>query len=252
MRKPVLFIATALVAVLSAHAAEPTEGEKLFALKVKPLFAEKCHACHGEKPDKLKGEFDMRTRESMLKGGETFENKVLIPGKGEESFLYITTTRKEEDFEMPPKEADQLSEEQQWWIRDWINAGAPWPDDERVAAIQEKYAEGEKVATSKALGEEWQNRRYESEKLWAYRPLTVVEVPDGQHPVDFFVNRKLEALGLEPARAAGARELGRRLSFGLTGLPPEPARLAAFESDFKTAPAKAVDDYASELRSSLA
>ncbi|MDP4937892.1 MAG: hypothetical protein NWR21_01135 [Verrucomicrobiales bacterium] len=124
---------------------EVSAGEKLFALKVKPLFAEKCLACHGDEPEKIKGDFDMRSREAILKGGETFGKEVLMPGKGESSFLYLTTTRTEEDYEMPPKEADQLTEEQQWWIRDWINAGAPWLGDERVAQIQEMHAEGEQV-----------------------------------------------------------------------------------------------------------
>ena len=32
-----------------------TDGEKLFALHVKPLFAEKCNACHGDEPEKIKG-----------------------------------------------------------------------------------------------------------------------------------------------------------------------------------------------------
>ena len=36
--------------------------------------------------------------------------------------LYVTTTRREEGYEMPPKEADQLSEQEQWRIRDWIDA----------------------------------------------------------------------------------------------------------------------------------
>ena len=156
---------TAFFLVTSALAEEVSVGEKLFALKVKPLLAQKCAACHGDDPKKLKGDLDMRTRESMLRGGETYEDEVLIPGKGGKSFLYILATRVEEDMEMPPKEADKLTKEQTWWIRDWINEGAPWPNDERVAWIQKKYAEGEQVVTSKALSEDWQKRRYETKKL---------------------------------------------------------------------------------------
>ena len=154
----------------SAFSEEPTEGEKLFSLHIKPLFAEKCMACHGDEPEKIKSDFDMRTSESMLRGGEIFEDEVLIPGHGEKSYLYILSTRVEEDLEMPPKETDQLTDEETGWIREWIDYGAPWPSDQRIAEIQEKYAEGEKVVTSKALSEDWQNRRYETEKLWAYRP----------------------------------------------------------------------------------
>ena len=136
-----------------------TNGEKLFALKLKPLFAQKCLACHGDEPEKIKSKFDMRSRESMIRGGEIFENEVLIPSQGNQSFLYFLTTRKEKDMEMPPKEADKLSEEETWWVRDWIDAGAPWPSEEKIVRIQEEYGEGEQVVTSKALSEDWQNRR---------------------------------------------------------------------------------------------
>ena len=67
----------------------------------------------------------MRSRESMLLGGEIFEDEVLIPGQGEKSYLYILSTRVEEDLEMPPKETDQLTDEETGWIRDWIDYGAP-------------------------------------------------------------------------------------------------------------------------------
>jgi mono/diheme cytochrome c family protein len=227
-----VLLSSLLVSLAAFAGAAPTDGEKLFALKVKPLFAEKCMACHGDEPEKLKGEFDMRTREALLKGGETFGDEVLIPGKGTQSYLYITTTRTEEDYEMPPKEADKLTEEQTWWIRDWIDAGAPWLDDEQVASIQSEYAEGEKVAVSKALSDDWQHRRYQPEKLWAYRKLQVTIAPESAHPVDAFIGTKLAAAGLEAAPPATAREMVRRMRFGLTGLPPSPDEVARFESAY--------------------
>ena len=39
--------------------AEASKGERLFALVVKPLFAEKCMACHGADPDAIEGGLDM-------------------------------------------------------------------------------------------------------------------------------------------------------------------------------------------------
>lgn len=209
-----------------------TSGEKLFALKLKPLFTQKCLACHGDEPEKIKSKFDMRSRESMIRGGEIFENEVLIPSQGDQSFLYILATRKEKDLEMPPKEADKLSEEETWWIRDWIDAGAPWPSEEKIARIQEEYGEGEQVVTSKALSEDWQKRRYPSEMLWAYRPLKVEKVPEGEHPVDWFVNRRLKDAALKPGIEAQPGELYRRLSFGLTGLPPDSKRSAKFVREY--------------------
>lgn len=247
---PIHFLLSILSLSAAAFAAgEPGEGEKLFALKVQPLFAEKCNACHGDDPGKIKGDFDMRSRESILEGGEYFGKDVLHPGKGEESFLYLTTTRSEEDYEMPPKEADALTEQQQWWIRDWIDAGAPWLDDATVAAIQEKHAEGVRVATSKALSDDWQNRRYKPEDLWAYQPLVRPEVPGGdaggKRVIDAFLERDLADRGLEPAPEAEPRLLVRRATFDLLGLPPTPEEiddfLAAWEKDADAAWSALVD-----------
>ena len=227
--------------------AEPSSGEKLFALKVKSLFAEKCIACHGDDPDEIAGGFDMRSRESILKGGESFEGAVLIPGKGKQSFLYIATTRSEEGYEMPPKEAERLTQEQQWWIRDWINKGAPWLDETRVAEIQNRYAEGVTVETSGGLSDDWTNRRYKPEHLWAYQPLNIEEVPKSAHPVDWLIDRQLKDAGLDAAPVADFRELARRLSFGLTGLPPFPIDASRFEAAAKKDVRAAVLGYAEKL-----
>ena len=121
-------------------------------MKLKPLFTQKCLACHGDDPNDIAAAFDMRTRASLLRGGESFGDAVVLHGQGSDSYLYRVTTREEEGYEMPPKESERLSEEQTWWIRDWIDDGAPWPDDDRIAAIIEEYAEGERVVTSGGWG----------------------------------------------------------------------------------------------------
>ena len=233
----------------AAAAAEPTEGEKLFALKVKPLFSEKCLNCHGAEK-KIKADFDMRSRESMLRGGESFETKNLLPGLGERSMVYQVTTRTIEDYEMPPKQADKLTEEQTWWIRDWINAGAPWPDEERVDEIQKEFATGVIVATSGGLSDDWTNRRYQPEHLWAYQPLKKTKVPSEANPIDWFIDQQLKEAGLPAAPIANPRELARRLSFGLTGLPPYPKDAHELESAWRKDASSAVLDYAKRLMSS--
>ena len=64
MKSPFEVIARLAIGLLSSPlSGEVTHGEKLFALKVKPLFAQKCMACHGDDPKKIKGDLDMRTRE---------------------------------------------------------------------------------------------------------------------------------------------------------------------------------------------
>ncbi|MDA7640449.1 PSD1 and planctomycete cytochrome C domain-containing protein [Opitutaceae bacterium] len=209
-----------------------TEGEKLFALKVKPLLEQKCFSCHGGK-DKIKGDLILTNREDLLLGGET-SDEVLIPGNGNDSLMYISTTRTLEDYEMPPKEADKLTEEQSWLIRDWIDAGAPWPSDENQMIIAEKYAEGVRVQTSGGQDNDWTNRRYEEKNLWAYQAISDPEIPGNSnriHPIDAFVNRKLDEIGLEPASLADRRTLIRRATFDLLGLPPTPQEVRAFVED---------------------
>ena len=227
---PILMVL--LVAVGLQAADDYTEGEKLFALKVKPLLKQKCFACHGGE-DKIKGDLILTNLEDMLLGGES-SDEVLVPGEAVKSLLYLSTTWELEDYEMPPKEADKLTEEQTWHIRDWINAGAPWPSEEDQAIISEKYAEGVIVQTSGGLDDDLTYRRYDQENLWAYQPIVDPEVPAKSrktHPVDAFINKKLYVIGLEAGKQADRRTLIRRATFDLIGLPPTPEEVAAFLND---------------------
>ena len=239
---------------ISLHAQEDSysEGEKLFALKVKPLLKQKCFACHGGE-DKIKGDLILTNREDMLLGGESSDD-VLIPGDGNGSLMYRATTWKVEDYEMPPKEADKLTEEQTWLIRDWIDAGAPWPSEEDQAIIQEKYAEGVIVQTSGGLDDDWTYRRYKEEDLWAYQPVAAPAPPTKSkrvHPVDAFINKKLYDVGLQAGKLADRRTLIRRATFDLIGLPPTPEEVDAFLKDRSSdekAFAKLVDRLLEDLR----
>ncbi len=218
----------------SFAAQEASEGEKLFALEVMPLLADKCFSCHGDDPEEIEGGLDMTHLEGLLKGGDSFDD-VLIPGDAAFSFMMEAVRWEDPDFEMPPKENDRLTEEQIWSLRDWINAGAPWPSDERVAAIRDQYAEGVIVHTSGALSEEWANRRYKEEDLWAYQPLEKPVVPEtsanASNPIDAFINYELEKNAIPPAPLADRRTLIRRATFDLIGLPPAPEEIDAFLKD---------------------
>jgi hypothetical protein len=226
-------ILLSIAAVLPARA-QNTDAEILFVRRIVPLFHEKCLACHGNDEAKIKGGLDMRTLASTLKGGDS-EKPGFIVGKPEESPLYLAVTRKHDDWEpMPPKEADKLYAEQMAWIKDWIAGGAPWPDEVRQTQIakanEAKWSaeDGIMVKTTGALSPEWANRKYKPEGLWAYQP---VAKKNGEKALDDFITAKMPA-GLKPAPAADARTLIRRASFDLTGLPPTPEEVTAFESSY--------------------
>ncbi|MFT5467234.1 MAG: mono/diheme cytochrome c family protein [Verrucomicrobiales bacterium] len=247
-----LLIFLLMTALPAAAEESPSDGETLFALKIWPLLSGKCLACHGNEPEKIKGGLDLRTLDSTLAGGETFGREVLIPGKGEASFLYITVTRNEADFEMPPKLADQLSEDERESIRSWIDAGAPWPDTDRIGWIVENFGEGTRIATSGGLSEDWTNRRYKSEDVWAYQPVRQPAIPDSWSlsPIDYFIDPKIEESGVKPAPRADARTLIRRATFDLLGLPPKPEDVDRFVAADAEDPEKAWAKLIDELLSS--
>ena len=259
-------------------AAQPADPELIFARRVLPLFEDKCLACHGRDEAKIKGGLDLRTSAEMMIGGDSGKPAV-VPGKPDESPLYLAITRQHEAWEaMPPKENDALTAEQVVYVRDWIAGGAPWPGAPRLAELLKQpdpwaATDGIAVATSGGLSEDWTNRKYKPENLWAFQPLRKPAVPalrkdnetrregdkepktspplpvslsDGlrTNPVDAFLNAKLAEAKLTPAPLADRRTLLRRATYDLTGLPPTPEEMNAFladKADDATAFAKVVD-----------
>ena len=257
----------ALLAALHLNASA-SESEALFVRRVLPLLQDKCLACHGNDEAKIKGGLDLRTVAETLAGGDSGK-PALVAGQPEQSPLYLAVTRAHDDWEaMPPKEADRLLPEQIGWVKTWITAGAPWPNaakQKQIAATNhEKWSaeDGIVMKTSGGLSADWTNRRYKPEGMWAYQPVKKPAVPgapvapegekerkrDGEkkttavspfpplplapssaNPIDAFLTAKLPA-GLTPAPAADARTFIRRATFDLTGLPPTPEEVAAFES----------------------
>lgn len=109
----------------SAQDALPAAGsEAHFERVVRPLLESSCTHCHGgDKPD---GGLDLTTLEAALKGGDS--GTALVPGKPEDSPLYTTTVLPpDHDDIMPPEKEPPLTRAQTGQLREWIAAGAPWP-----------------------------------------------------------------------------------------------------------------------------
>ncbi len=69
---------------------------------------------------------------------------------------------------------------------------------------------------------------------WSWQPIqtpSIPEVPGNRHPIDAFVSANLQTHGLTLAPEADRRTLLRRLSFGLTGLPPSTGEVQNFLGD---------------------
>ena len=226
------------------HAGPPdrADGELLFATEVLPLLRSKCFACHDGNSKELKGEFDLTSRVGMLRGGES-GTPALAPGDPEASPLFQAVSW--DGLEMPPKENDRLTPSQVDLLKRWITWGAPWPSARRIDELRNRPGpptqgddSGVPVSTSGGLSDTWTKRRYQPEDIWALRPLgrprpPRASSPSGRttHPVDAFVQRRIEEAGLQAAGRAIPRHLVRRAALDLTGLPPTSQQLEEFIAD---------------------
>ena len=177
-----------------------------FVRDVRPIFEAHCIKCHG--PEKQKSSYRLDVKAIALNGGDSGTPNI-VPGLGATSPLVKFIAGEVEDMRMPPK-GEALAPAEIATLKAWIDSGAAWPDS-ASAAVADPL--------------DW----------WSLKPLAAVTPPPGvENPVDAFVRAKLTAQGLNPAPAAGARTLIRRLYFDLTGLPPTPEQTEAFVAD--TAP----------------
>src|SRR5262249_53307047 len=111
-----------LQAASSAVAGQPTQdGLDFFEREIRPLLAERCFKCHGEK--KAKAGLRLDSRASILRGGDT--GPAAIQGRPEQS-LIIQAIRHENGLEMPPGE--QLKSADIDRVVRWIRSGMYWPE----------------------------------------------------------------------------------------------------------------------------
>lgn len=195
--------------VAADHAAKMATSQQLFTRTVRPWLEKNCLECHGGA--KVKSDFNLSTRESLLKGGE--KGVAVLPGRGENSALVKYIRHVEKPY-MPPKKpaapADIVSA-----VTRWIDLGAAY--DKPLGTV---------VAAKKLLTVTEKDKDY-----WAYRPLQRVTPPVVKDkawvrtPLDRFLLAKMEACGVRPTREAGRRTLVRRLYFDLIGLPPTPEEI---------------------------
>jgi hypothetical protein len=176
-----------LFLLLLPHAVE-------FNRDVRPILSEYCSTCHG--PDTAKRKAGLRL--DTAEGGKT----VLVPGKPDESELYLRLTAHDRKKQMPPASLGKT------------------PTAAQIALIKRWIEEGAKYQPHWSL-------------IAPVRP-TVPAVKDaawGRNAIDRFLLARIESEGLKPAKEADRRVLLRRLSFDLLGLPPTPEDTDAFVND---------------------
>ncbi|MFM8497580.1 MAG: PSD1 and planctomycete cytochrome C domain-containing protein [Planctomycetia bacterium] len=200
-------MALAAAAAYGMPVATPAADRSIdFARDVLPIFREHCFRCHG--PEKQKSGYRLDVWQIALTGGDGYAPNI-VPGNADASPL-VAFIDGSGDLSMPPA-GPRLSARDVAVVREWIEHGAPWPD-EHAGAVADPA--------------DW----------WAFRRLVRPPLPQvvghaDVHPIDAFLTVKRDAAGLPAAPAADRRTLSRRLSFDLTGLPPTPDEVAGFVAD---------------------
>ena len=214
-----LTTALLLVAALSGRAAELSADQlEFFEAKVRPVLAEHCYNCHSAARGKSKGGLQLDTRESLLRGGAS--GPAIVAGDPAKGLLLEAVRYRNEDLRMPPAdEGGRLPDEAIAALEDWVRMGAPDPRDGTPPA-----------ATDQEIA-----RRH-----WAFQPVRTPEIPPGggagESPVDAFVRAGQAARKLTFAAEADARTLVRRVTYGLTGLPPTAEDTEAFVREYARDP----------------
>ncbi len=207
----VFAIAPGLVRAQAGETASASpEAIEFFETKVRPVLADKCQGCHGERTQW--SSFRLDSREALLEGGDN--GPAVVVGDATESPLLARVISTDGDQMPPPGEGARLTEAEIEALTTWINSGVAWP------------ASPARTDDGKAARDHW-----------AFQPIKNPPVPDVERnewargAIDRFILYRLEEEGLGPAPRADRRTLIRRATYDLTGLPPTPEEVDAFVAD---------------------
>lgn len=188
----------------------PASAAPDYATDVRPIFERSCFECHG--PKRQRSSYRLDRREIAIKGGDSGEPAIL-PHDGKNSRLIRLVSGGDHDLRMPPEESGKppLSAEEVATLSAWIDAGPSW-------------------------GEQSEEKPEPLETHWSLKPLIKPPFPPGSsdplaNPIDAFVRGKLTEKNLTPSPGADRRDLIRRVSYDLIGLPPTPEEAEKFLND---------------------
>ncbi len=200
--------------------ADPTPQQlDHFEKHVRPVLVEHCYSCHSAAAKKVKGGLRVDGRQLLLAGGDT--GPAIVPGDAAKSRLIEAVRYANTDLQMPPK--GKLPDDAIRAIEQWVKDGAAWPAETAKAAKADAFD----LAKRKADHWAWQPpvraeliiEKFKIQNLKSYAA------------VDALLRDALAKKGLTAAPPADKLTLLRRVTFALSGLPPTPAEIAAFQKD---------------------
>ncbi len=188
------------VLILLVIACSLSAEDLRFNRDIRPILSENCYFCHGQDPKHRESGLRLDVRADATKENDGVF--AIVPGHPEKSEMLQRLLTHNPDEQMPPPESNRkVTPVQIELIRRWIAQGAPY------------------------------------EKHWSFVPPEKAPAPKvgdlrwARQPFDRFVLAKLEAENLNPSGAAKPATWLRRAAFDLTGLPPTPIEIVAFEAE---------------------
>jgi len=170
-----------------------------FIKDIRPILESSCIKCHGR--GRTKGDFQLDTRETLLKGGAT--SPAVVPGKSEDSYLIELVSGLDPDNVMP-KKGKKLTSAEVGLLRAWIDQGLAWEEG---------------VSFAKSAPRNFTPRRPQL-------PANGVANPIDRILKSYFETNKVITLKPVPARL-----FARRVYLDLIGLLPSPEELERFVAD---------------------
>jgi mono/diheme cytochrome c family protein len=181
--------------LIAIPALAQTPAAEYFEKNVRPVFVKNCYGCHG--PNRQSVGINFATGAGLDKTTRLLD-----------AISYTA------DVKMPP--TGKLSDEDILTVKKWVESGVAWPRETAAPAP----LTGKQITPA--------DRQY-----WAFQPIKDPMRPafPAKSPIDRFILAKLADKHIQPARRATALTLLRRVTYDLTGLPPTPAEIDAFEAD---------------------
>lgn len=186
---------------------------EFFEKKIRPVLVQHCYECHSASSKDVGGKLRLDFRDGLLKGGES--GAAVQPGDADSSLLMLALNY--DGLEMPP--SGRLPDRQINDFRKWIQSGLPDPRKRPDGDEPENVEEPER------------------QSLWSIQPLDDVPVPQAasdwpEGAIDRFIAAQHRSKNLTPVADASPRDLLRRISFDLIGLPPTFEELDEFEKNY--------------------
>jgi hypothetical protein len=219
-----IFLSLAAVCIATAQNI-PANSPDFFEAKIRPVLIKNCYSCHTT--SQMSG-LRVDSQDAMTKGGK--RGAAIVPGNPGGSLLLQAIRQTDPGLKMPM--GGRLTDAEINDFAAWIEAGAVWPKNAAVSAV----ADGKYVIYP------------EQKEFWSVVPLRQPKIPavkDAKWPktdIDRLVLARLEKEDIKPVAPASKRDLIKRATLDLTGLPATYEEIQAFEKD--TSPnafAKVVD-----------